>query len=85
MGNGPAIYGNNNAGVAEPCFWPRSSNGTYLNFGSNGFYIRNNVSSNIMTLFDNGNVGIGTSMPGYKLDVRTLRETEPGGESQQAA
>ncbi len=69
MGNGPAIYGNNNAGVAELCFWPRSSNGTYLNFGSNGFYIRNNVSSNIMTLFDNGNVGIGTSMPGYKLDV----------------
>jgi hypothetical protein len=59
MGNGPAIWGTNSAGVAEQAFWPRSGNGTYINYGTNGFWIRNNAGTNTMYMLDNGNVAIG--------------------------
>ena len=68
MTDGPAIYGKSTLGAVEAAFWPRSTNGTYLNYGTNGFYIRNNASTTTMTMTDAGNVGIGTT-PAYKLDV----------------
>ena len=71
MGNGPAIYGTNSAGVAEQAFWPRSSNGTYINYGTNGFYIRNNASTNTMTMTDGGIVSIGTGSNAARLNVGT--------------
>jgi hypothetical protein len=71
MGNGPAIWGTNSAGVAEQAFWPRSSNGTYINYGTSGFYIRNNASTNTMTMTDGGTVSIGTGSSGARLNVGT--------------
>ena len=63
MGNGPAIWGTNSAGVAEQAFFPRSSNGTYIRFGTNGFYLQNNAGTNLMYMLNNGNVAIGS--PAY--------------------
>jgi hypothetical protein len=69
MANGPSIWGTNTAGLAEQCLWPRSANGTYLNYGTAGFYIRNNASTTTMYMTDTGNVGIGTTSPGAPLHV----------------
>ena len=69
MGNGPAIWGINTAGGAEQAFWPRSSNGTYINYGTSGFYIRNNASTNTMTMSDSGIVQIGTGWADARLNV----------------
>ena len=60
MGDGPSIYGKNTTGGVEPAFWPRSSNGTYINYGTAGFFIRNNASTNTMTMGNDGTVTIGT-------------------------
>jgi hypothetical protein len=72
MGNGPAIWGTNNSGVAEQAFWPRSSNGTYINYGTSGFYIRNNASTNTMTMTDSGIVSIGTGTTAGRLNIGTI-------------
>lgn len=72
MGNGPAIWGTNSLGVAEQAFWPRSSNGTYINYGTAGFYIRNNASTHTMVMLDNGNVQIGTSLSAARLSVGSV-------------
>ena len=64
-----SIYGRNTSGLAEPAFWPRANNGTYLNYGTSGLYIRNNVSTTTMFMTDAGNVGIGTTAPNAKLTV----------------
>ena len=69
MGDGPAICGKNTSGVEEQAFWPRSANGTYLNYGTSGFFIRTNASSNTMAMTNAGNVGIGTSTPSFPLHV----------------
>ena len=69
MGNGPAIWGKSIAGVFEQAFWPRSSDGTYINYGASGFYIRNNASTNIMVMLNNGKVGIGNDAPGFPLTM----------------
>ena len=69
MGDGPAICGKNTSGVEEQAFWPRSANGTYLNYGTSGFFIRTNASSNTMVMTNAGNVGIGTSTPSFPLHV----------------
>jgi hypothetical protein len=69
MGNGPAIWGKSIAGVYEQAFWPRSSDGTYINYGTSGFYIRNNASTNTMVMLNNGNVGIGNNTPGFPLTM----------------
>ncbi|MEN9284463.1 MAG: hypothetical protein RLZZ179_1956 [Verrucomicrobiota bacterium] len=60
MGNGPAIMGKNSAGVPELAFWPRAANGTFINYGTAGFFIRNNASTNTMTMTNDGVVTIGT-------------------------
>jgi hypothetical protein len=69
MGADSSIYGTNTANVAEPAFWPRASDGTYINYGTSGFFIRNNASTNTMVMLNNGNVGIGTGNPGTKLQI----------------
>jgi hypothetical protein len=82
MGDGPAICGKNTSGVEEQAFWPRSANGTYLNYGTSGFFIRTNASSNTMAMTNAGNVGIGTSTPSFPLHVaRTVNKTYTGGGS----
>lgn len=60
MGADQSIWGKNSAGVNELCFWPRSSNGTYLNYGTSGLFIRNNVSAVEMYL-NQGRLGVGTT------------------------
>jgi hypothetical protein len=60
----------NSAGAYETYLWPRwSDNIMYLNYGSGGFNIRNNSSVSTMFMTAGGNVGIGTTGPGYKLHV----------------
>lgn len=76
MGDGPAIYGKNTSGGYEPVFWPRSSNGTYINYGTNGFYIRNNAGTNTMVMSNSGNVQIGTStLSAARLNVGSVSAT----------
>jgi len=54
------LYGINSAGTGEPVFWPRASNnGTYLNYGTAGLFIRNNNSSQEMYL-NGGRLAVGT-------------------------
>ncbi len=69
MANGLAIWGANSAGVAEQAFWPRAADGTYLNYGTNGLFIRNNASTTTMFMGNNGNIGIGTTAPATKLTI----------------
>ena len=70
MNNGRIFFGNNTSGVEEQFLWPRwTDNATYLNYGSTGFYIRNNSSELTMFMNNSNQVGIGTSSPGYTLDV----------------
>nr|MDH4444094.1 tail fiber domain-containing protein [Akkermansiaceae bacterium] len=53
------IYGKSVAGTTQPVFWPRASNGTYLNYGTDGLYIRNNNSTQEM-YFNGGRLAVGT-------------------------
>ncbi|MEI6077388.1 MAG: tail fiber domain-containing protein [Verrucomicrobiota bacterium] len=70
MKNSTTIDAFNSAGTKENFLWPRwNDNSTYLNFGSNGFYIRNNSSGNVMSMLSNGFVGIGTASPTCPLDI----------------
>jgi hypothetical protein len=50
MSNQKAIFGKNSTGDGEVAFYPRYDNGTYLNYGSSGFYIRNNSSEITMSM-----------------------------------
>jgi hypothetical protein len=70
--NNKTIGSFNTLGNGETFLWPRASdNASYLNYGSNGFHIRNNSSVRIMFMTNSGNVGIGTGTdtPGQKLQV----------------
>jgi hypothetical protein len=69
MANEQSIWGTNIAGVAETAFWPRSADGTYLNYGTNGLFIRNNASATTMFMGNNGNIGIGTNAPSTKFTL----------------
>jgi hypothetical protein len=70
MGNAQWFLARNTSGALENFLYPRwSDNVTYLNYGSNGFNIRNNSSITTMFMQNNGNVGIGTSTPGNQLQV----------------
>jgi hypothetical protein len=72
MKNDTVFYAKNFAGVDEPFIWPRwIDNCTYLNYGSSGFYIRNNNSTPVMFMGNNGFVGIGTTGPPWPLTVET--------------
>jgi len=68
MDNARGIWAKNSSGGDEVFVWPRySDNVTYLNFGANGFNIRNNANVSRMFVTDAGNVGIGTDTPGFPL------------------
>lgn len=70
MDNTKTLLAKNAAGTYETFLWPRfSDNIMYLNYGSAGFHIRNNSSTSAMFLNNSTNIGIGTTSPGYKLDV----------------
>ncbi|MCX6839972.1 MAG: tail fiber domain-containing protein [Verrucomicrobia bacterium] len=66
MENAQWIYGD-----GEPAFLPRSSDGTYLNYGTNGLFIRNNNSSTMMTMTHAGTTSIGTTTVSARLNVGT--------------
>ncbi len=68
--NGNYLQARNSSGNIETWMWPRwTDNIMYTNFGSGGWNIRNNSSTSVMFLTNGGNVGIGTTSPGYRLDV----------------
>jgi hypothetical protein len=70
MNNAQEIWGTNTSGGQEVFLYPRwDDNVTYLNYGQNGFNIRNNDSVTTMFMTDSNLVGIGTSGPQYTLDI----------------
>ena len=70
MNNGQLLLAKNAAGTYENFLWPRfTDNMTYLNYGSAGFHIRNNASTSAMFMNNSTNIGIGTTAPGWKVDV----------------
>ena len=69
MNNNQTIYGQNTSGGNEPAFWPRAGDGTYLNYGAAGFYIRNNSSTTTMFMQNDGKVKIGTGRADAILNV----------------
>jgi hypothetical protein len=71
MNNATEIWGTNTSGTQEVFLYPRwSDNATYLNYGSNGFNIRNNDGvATTMFMTSSNQVGIGTTNPQYTLDV----------------
>ena len=78
MPNASIIYANNASGTAELFIHPRfSDNITYLNYGSAGFNIRNNVGSSKMFMTNGGNVGIGNTAPTAPLHVTANSTTSP--------
>ena len=48
--SGGVVYGYGSDGKYQACFWPRASDITYLNYGTKGFKIRNNSSTEIMVV-----------------------------------
>ncbi len=68
--NGASFVARNAGGTYENYLWPRwTDNIMYLNYGGNGFYIRNNASVGVMFMTPGGNVGIGTTAPLARLHV----------------
>jgi hypothetical protein len=60
--NSYRILGKNSSGIYEDFLWPRyADNVTYLNYGANGFSIRNDASAGEMFIANNGYVGLGSS------------------------
>jgi hypothetical protein len=71
MGPGSQIYGSAVAGVSKPVFWPRAADdATYLNIGSNGWYVRDDANNVTMRLTSGGRLGLGTSTPTNLLQVQ---------------
>ena len=71
MGPGSQIYGSAVAGVSKPVFWPRATDdATYLNIGSNGWYVRDDANNVAMRLTSGGRLGLGTSTPTNLLQVQ---------------
>jgi hypothetical protein len=62
MGHNDLIYGKTNGGEDQGAFWPRgANNGTYLNFGTGGLFIRDNGNWSKMQITNDGIVQIGTT------------------------
>jgi hypothetical protein len=75
MQEGQTIYGVSTAGTTQAAFWPRASDGTYLNYGTAGLFIRNNNSTNIMTMNASGIVSIMTGTTMGRLNIGTTPAT----------
>jgi hypothetical protein len=67
--NNAQLQSKNNSGTYETWLWPRDANTMYLNYGADGFYIRNNSSVNTMVMNNAGQVGIGTAAPTSSLHI----------------
>jgi hypothetical protein len=71
--NNATFMAKNSSGTYDGWMWPRAAdNVMYTNFGSAGWDIRNNSSVNVMFMTDAGNVGIGTTAPSRKLEVKGI-------------
>ncbi len=56
-----ALVGKNSLGNSENCLWPRgANNGTYLNYGVGGLFIRDNGNNSKMQITNDGIVQMGT-------------------------
>jgi collagen type VII alpha len=74
--NTHTIRAKNSAGTFETVFLPRwSDNGTYLNFGAGGFFLRTNSLVSVMYAGSSGNVGIGTNAPVVSLQSSDNTDT----------
>jgi hypothetical protein len=68
--NQASFTAKNAAAAYETFMWPRwSDNIMYINYGSNGFNIRNSGSVSTMFMTAGNFVGIGTTAPAYKLHI----------------
>jgi hypothetical protein len=68
--NAKWILAKSTNGTYENFLWPRwVDDVTYLNYGTNGFAIRNSSSVTTMFMKNDGNVGIGMTIPTNKLHV----------------
>ena len=71
MFNGKVFYSKNTAGAVETFLIARwTDNATYLNYGSAGFYIRNNAGTTTINVTNDNKVGIGTTTPATTLEVK---------------
>jgi hypothetical protein len=71
------LAGKNSLGNSENCLWPRgANNGTYLNFGSGGLFIRDNNNHSKVQVTNDGIVQIGTTGTSAKLCIGT-KTTNP--------
>ena len=72
MGQNAVLYGYTSTGVGKPVFWPRASdNGTYLNFGTGGFFIRDEDDVVRMRFYSGGTVAINTGTTSGSLNIGT--------------
>ena len=70
VGNAVVFKAKNSGGDYETWCHPRwSDDKTYINFGSNGFIIRNNSTTTVMSMSNGGNVGIGMTNPTARLHL----------------
>ncbi|MCB9230944.1 MAG: hypothetical protein H6581_04740 [Bacteroidia bacterium] len=68
--NQSTFQAKNAAGNYEHFLWPRwSDNIMYMNFGANGFHLRNNSSASAMFVKDNLYVGLGTTDPKQRMHI----------------
>ncbi len=68
--NTAAFVAKNAGGAYETYFWPRwSDNIMYMNYGSAGYQIRTNSSSNVMFMDNSAQVGVGRTNPDAQLHV----------------
>jgi hypothetical protein len=74
LDNQEDIWVKNTTGVAEGLLTGRwADNATYFTYGSGGWFIRNNVSTKMMYVTPDGNLGIGNLSPTNKLVVVNAR------------
>jgi len=71
------LAGKNSLGNSENCLWPRgANNGTYLNFGTGGLFIRDNNNNSKVQVTNDGIVQIGTTGTSARLCIGT-KTTNP--------
>ena len=70
LGHDDLIYGKTNTGEDQGAFWPRgANNGTYLNFGTGGLFLRDNGNNSKMQITNDGIVQIGTGGVSARLCI----------------
>ena len=77
MRHDQTVSAKNSVGDYENCFWPRgANNGTYLNYGAGGLFIRDNGNNSKVQITNDGIVQIGTTGTSAKLCIGT-KTTNP--------